>query len=185
MRLRRFGDGSLLRTMPLPGYGVRCALTPDGEHAIASCADSTMTVWRTSDGRLLRTFRLPDTKHCYAIRVTADGKHIVAGTFRGASGARVHVWRFSDGELLATGHHEDGVRGVALHPDGRHVASASMDGTIKIWRLSGNDRGGTDLQPVQALHGDDSAFSAVTFTPDGSWIVAGDMDGEITIWGVP
>ncbi len=185
IRLRRFSDGALLGTWGLGSFWLRAAFTPDGEHVVASSKDSMMSVWRVADGRLLRTFPLPNTTHCLAIRVTADGKYIVAGTVRGTSGAGVHLWRLHDCELLASGQHDDSVRGIALHPDGQHIASAGMDGTIKIWRLRENNRGGADLQPVRTLETERSTFSAVTFTPDGSRIIAGDMDGSLSIWGVP
>jgi len=186
IRLWSFGDGALLGTWGLEQGWVRVALTPDGEHVVASSpSDSTMSVWRASDGQLLRTFRVPNAKSCYAIRVTADGRYIVAGTNLGASGASVHLWRFEDGALMGSGHHDKVVRGIALHPDGRHVASASMDGTMKVWSIREDGRGGADLQPVRTLESEDGKFSAVTFTPDGTRIIAGGMDGSLSLWGVP
>jgi WD40 repeat protein len=46
------------------------------------------------------------------------------------------LWRVADGALLETVHdHHADIHGLQVSPDGRHLASAGIDGQIMLWRL--------------------------------------------------
>ncbi len=59
-------------------------------------------------------------------------------------------------------HHFEQINALAFWPDGKRLASASHDATIRLWRL--DDRGGSLLG---TLAGSSDGIEWVVFTPDG------------------
>ena len=73
--------------------------------------------------------------------------------------------------------HSGSVWAVAFSPDGKRIASASYDGTIKLW-----DATTGDLQKTLAGHSD--WVTAVAFSPDGKRIASASGDKTIKLWDV-
>lgn len=70
--------------------------------------------------------------------------------------------------------HSGPVRAVAFSPGGLSLASASSDGTARLWDLRAlRHRGGFSSK---------RGFSAVAFTPEGRYLIAGGDDGVIRLW---
>ena len=77
----------------------------------------------------------------------------------------------SNGTLLTTLEgHSDIVGDVIFSPDGNIIASASVDGTIKLWSYDG-----TLLTTLEA-------HAPIVFSPDGNTIVATNKDGNSQFW---
>ena len=82
------------------------------------------------------------------------------------------------GTLLCTyrGHSfEVGVLGVAWSPDGRRIASASGDMTVRVW----DGATGTTLLTYQR-HSD--SVNTVAWSPDGTRIASGGRDKTVHVW---
>jgi WD40 repeat protein len=91
------------------------------------------------------------------------------------------------------------VKGVDISPDGRLLASASVDGRVKIWRMDGTlERELSDSQTVNPSDpecqpaGSDRCWppahrttvNAVSFSPDGQRLVSASADRTIKLWSV-
>lgn len=93
--------------------------------------------------------------HSYFIgRTTGDGRSIP-----GLSGlGGVHLSRLTS---------------MAFSPDGRRLATASIDGTARVWDLERRSNIATWTQPVP---------TSIAYSPDGRSVVTGGIDGSITMW---
>jgi WD40 repeat protein len=80
-------------------------------------------------------------------------------------------------ELIVQTGHADNVNSVAFSPDGRLLASASIDGVIKIWDAA------TGFE-VRMFAGHSSSLNSIVFSPDGKLLAAGTGDFTVILWEV-
>jgi len=87
------------------------------------------------------------------------------------------VWSSSSGStlLVFAEHHSSPVSSASWSPDGSKIATASHDGTARVWS-SGN--GSTLL----TLTGHSSGVVSVAWSPDGSKIASASSDGTARVW---
>jgi WD40 repeat protein len=70
------------------------------------------------------------------------------------------------------------VRDLAFSPDGAILATASDDGTARLWDTATHRQIGT------ALRTDSKAVNSVAFSPDGTMLATASSDGTARLWNV-
>ena len=127
--------------------------------------------WEAANGRLLRSFQGPTPP----IRATAlgPGGKVLALSLERENSASLYDTR-TGGELKLTGHH-DFVSGLSFSPDGARLATASMDGTLKLWDTATG-------RELAALPGHRTEATDVAFSPDGRTLASVGYKDSIKLW---
>jgi len=149
------------------------AVSMDGSRIATASFDTTVKLFDTSSGQLVRTIVAHDVA-ARAVAFVPGSGYLVSGGFDGVG----RIWDPADGSLLFTlSGHGGAVSSVAVSPDGARVATGSADGTIKVWNAA-------DGSLVGTLSGHAGWIYTVAFSPDGTLLASGGEDGTIRLWRV-
>ncbi len=80
-------------------------------------------------------------------------------------------------ELLANIEKRSSFIAVAFSPDGRFLASASDDNTVKLWNVQGKAL-------LHTFEGHSDSVSSVAFSPDGRFLASASRDRTVKLWNV-
>jgi WD40 repeat protein len=148
---------------------------------------NTVQVWEARNGEL--AFTLPPGTECYAVAFSPDGRYLVTGSERD-----VQVWDVQRGDapnrqpVGTLGTHKREIRGLVFSRDGKHLASASGDGVVKLWDATRLDKlhieGKSEprIPPIRARV--PGPGLNVVFSPDGRWLATGAEEYTVKIWDV-
>jgi WD40 repeat protein/tRNA A-37 threonylcarbamoyl transferase component Bud32/tetratricopeptide (TPR) repeat protein len=94
----------------------------------------------------------------------------------GPKGAR--VWDVREGRFVSTViDHGAPITAAAFSPDGKHVAIAGRNGTIRIWEVPAAQPGGAEIASAGLV-------VRIGFSPNGQEIIAVDSEGKARVWRV-
>ncbi|MEZ4705572.1 MAG: BTAD domain-containing putative transcriptional regulator [Caldilineaceae bacterium] len=164
------------------------AFTADGKQLI-STAGQEISLWDLSNpqrGQAIRSLQGSITP-IRCVTFSPDGKWIASGSPQGA----IHLWDvadslvgnqlvYSDAEITArwrvlTGH-TGIITACAFSPDSTILASASHDGSIRLWDVAS----GACFHVL--WHSGISRINCIAFTPDGLMMISAGAEGAIHLW---
>jgi WD40 repeat protein len=103
----------------------------DNRYLVTTGNDRTARVWLMPDQKLLGTFDGHEDMLLGAW-ISQDSKHVITAS---RDNGLVRIWRLADGQLERELRHEDKVRSIAMHPDGRWFAIRTGP-HIELWDIT-------------------------------------------------
>jgi cytochrome c len=137
-----------------------------GDVAVSGSFDASAIVWRLTDGSAAEVLRF-HAGGVNAVAALPDGGIAAAGT-----DGRIALWRrgATAPARVLEGHPTAPV--AALATDGERIASASWNGTARVWGMDGS---------VRVLTGHEGNVNGVAFAQGGVVVTAG-YDATVRIW---
>ena len=176
--------GQLIKTLTDYSSAIySLALHPDGKTLATGISDGSIILWNleTNSEIAILSSSLDVVE---SLIITPNGRTLIAGNGDGS----IQIWRLNEAELLSDRHsqaiaslqdtlnvHVGEVTALAIAPDGESFASASADGTVKIWHLD-------TLELLGSLPADSGAVMSLAISPDGKFLATGMAEGSIKIW---
>lgn len=142
---------------------------PDGKSIVSTGqGENSIVFWDAATGRRLREIGGHDSP-TEVLAISSDGKWLAS-----ADRTAIHLWDAASGkEIHAIA--LSGVRGLAFAPDGKTLASAGGDRSVRLW----DARSGKELWR-NLWH--EREVRTVLFVPDGKTLISSSEDNTIRFW---
>jgi WD40 repeat protein len=177
--LRLWDLRTRLNTITIPGdYSISSVVfCPDGKTLAAGLRDGRVMLWNVAESELksLPTIEGLPPMQWPSIAFSPDGHTLAVGGGEYNELCDVVLWDTVTQQVRSTlKGHTSQIRDVEFSPDGKLLATASHDKTVKLW----------DVRSAQVLangRGHDATLFGVTFSPDGRYIATASSDYTIIL----
>jgi WD40 repeat protein len=150
------------------------AIAPDQRTMALGDDSGRLSLWNIADGRLIDSTRLDRGSNSTWFAFSPDSRAIAATRWDVPS-----AWIFTDGlkKIAHLDGHQLYVWSAAFSHDGKYIATASVDDTVKIWdRATGKN--------LRTLTGHNEGAYGVDFSPDDRTLAAACGNGKVKLWNV-
>lgn len=159
--------------------------SPDGKRIASAGYDGEVHIWKpeplagyASAAKGSIVICRPEKTHSSYTRVTALAWNSASTTLLAATADELVQWDAGTGEQLQTfKRHQDNVNTLLYSPDSSHLASASDDGTLRVWQIG-------EPPAHDRIFEHAGAVSSVAWSPDGTLLVSAcaNDDQSLQFW---
>jgi WD40 repeat protein len=163
--------GMELGDIPTPTE-VRCvAYAAGGEALVCGCADGKAgrIILLDAGGKVL--WSLPTSAAVTQLAVSRRGPLLAY-----AEGRAVHIWDHAARKMICSLPHPDAASCPTFGPEGKTLATACNDGSVRVWDLA-------SAEPAGRWAGHAGRVYSLAFSPNGSRLAFADAEGVIRVWG--
>jgi len=158
----------------------------DGKTLISVSADKTIRFWDVQSGLLNRTLRtesgIGPIGAIYTVSLSPDGQYLAIGGYFPENEIRIiNIKR--DKEIVILRGHQNVITKLVFSKNGRLLASASADRTVKLWQMSFNE-GNIEGKLITSLKGHEGQVYDLDISPDGKQIISASADGTLRLWDI-
>jgi WD40 repeat protein len=158
---------------PVPNASTSVAVSPDSSLFATTPGAKRVTLWRSRDHSVVGELHGP-LDEIDSLVFSHDGRLLVAT----GNLPQTVVWNVASRKIVrllgpAGG---GGASGVAVSPDDRLVATAGVDGIMRVYDLTTGREIGRDRS--------EGSFQDLDFSPDGKLVAAAGLVPDIVIWNV-
>jgi len=149
------------------------SISSDGRLLASAGAEGLGNLWELPSGRWLRAVHRSEKSGATMVDLSPDGR------FLAMSGQWVNtVFAVNSGATLAEMRgHQDGMMQIRFSPDGRELASASGDATVRLW-----DARTGKIRRIFPARLPDAPITSIAFSADGAFEAVGSVDGVVRVW---
>lgn len=162
------------------------AFSPDGKKIASASYDKTVRVWDLN-GKELNVLENQHEDKVFSVTFSPDSQIIASGDFDG----HIKLWKLNSERKNFEYHtdikdndldraHKKGVYSLAFSPDGRMLASASRDGSVKLWKLDSKNNFPSLEQTLKDAH--EKGVNSLAFSPNGNILATGGRDNTVKLW---
>ncbi len=199
-------DGILMTTLDAEKGGHNdevnnIAFSPDLQYIVSASKDATVKLWRIDkknakldakfDTNIYRDINKKN--QILSVSFSLDGKSIAFGGTENNVKIfqRNNNGKFKEIDTIAAyddekrppknkAGHRDWIREIAWSPNGKMIATASDDNTIKLWQRNSNKF--SLVKTLEGENGHKSWVYSVSFSPDGEVLATGSSDKMVKLW---
>ncbi|HEV3144983.1 MAG TPA: hypothetical protein VGZ47_13920 [Gemmataceae bacterium] len=169
--IRRFDrtTESLLPALPVRRPVRTLTMTRRGDRLITGGDDNRVRIWQYPEHQQLAEW--PHKNSIHQVVLSPDERILASVAGRSAA-----LWDMTENrQIVRLTTHGAPVNDLAFSVDGRTLATACLDGTVRLWdAFTGRQR--------QAFDWNIGRTGAVAFSRDGLTIAAGGEQGRVVIW---
>ncbi|KAL9113919.1 MAG: hypothetical protein Q9227_002053 [Pyrenula ochraceoflavens] len=147
---------------------------------VAGGEDLTARLWDVDLGKTSMTWFHSNNVNCVAS--SPNDKRLASGLKDGAiwlwdiASSKSHPHHSQSAELPAIlEEHNDEVRSLTISPDGKQLASASLDGTVRLWSIESDELLAILRGPTEGIHD-------VIFSRNGDWMISASYNCTAELW---